>query len=541
MDPPTANQPSWAQDDFLNPVQSHYVAHQVYEPYSIHMPLDIGLQTQLQGGYYTTSQSAVPHPLDPSLAPRIYDYHYAEVARNVESMSATSMGPPPRKRQRKAPTLRADAWEPYKDRIIELHITQKLPLRKVKEIIKEEYGFTAELRQYRTRVSQWGKDKNIKPKEMKAIVRKKQRRKLVEVAKPQIEFTVRGSLVESPKIDRWMKRNNVTNSSLYAPSPAESTPSAVECRTISELGSPVPSPAYSPAASILLPGGIISVAQNSRMVSPALSAGSIVQLQNSSFAGQSPAPTYRSLPQSIPIEGAYEGILNPRETSLQYRYRQTDEERLREELLRAETLFGINHTETLDIRSELGEVLMAQGRYKSAEKVIRRLMKGRQTLNGHDVETLDALELLGQVLAHQGLYAKEEKMHRRTLEFRKDMLGDEHPSTLTSMANLASTLWNQGRWKEAEELGNQGRWKEAEELEVQVMEMRKRVLGDEHPDTLTSMANLAYTWKSQSQNKEAISLIEKCIKLQRQIHGPGHPDTVCSLTVLYEWQKETLG
>jgi hypothetical protein len=102
-------------------------------------------------------------------------------------------------------------------------------------------------------------------------------------------------------------------------------------------------------------------------------------------------------------------------------------------------------------------------------------------------------------------------------------LGVEHPSPLTSMATLASTFWNQGRWKEAEELQakeldicsrvlgkehpftltsmanlastfwNQGRWKEAEELEVQVIETRKRVLGQEHPSTLTSMANLAFT------------------------------------------------
>jgi len=35
---------------------------------------------------------------------------------------------------------------------------------------------------------------------------------------------------------------------------------------------------------------------------------------------------------------------------------------------------------------------------------------------------------------------------------------------------------------------NQGRWKEAEELEVLVMETTKRVLGEEHPDSLTSMA-----------------------------------------------------
>jgi hypothetical protein len=42
---------------------------------------------------------------------------------------------------------------------------------------------------------------------------------------------------------------------------------------------------------------------------------------------------------------------------------------------------------------------------------------------------------------------------------------------------------------------NQGRWKEAEELDVQVMEMRKRVLREEHLDMLTSMNNLSFTLK----------------------------------------------
>jgi tetratricopeptide (TPR) repeat protein len=116
------------------------------------------------------------------------------------------------------------------------------------------------------------------------------------------------------------------------------------------------------------------------------------------------------------------------------------------------------------------------------------------------------------------------------------VFGGEHPSTLTSMANLASTYRNQGRWKEAEELfvqvmemssrelgaehpdtlrsmanlastfGNQGRWKEAEELFVQVMEMSSRMLGAEHPDTLTSMANLASTFGNQGRLKEAEEL-----------------------------------
>jgi len=87
---------------------------------------------------------------------------------------------------------------------------------------------------------------------------------------------------------------------------------------------------------------------------------------------------------------------------------------------------------------------------------------------------------------------------------------------------------------------NQGRWKEAEELEVQVMETRKRVLGAEHPDMLTSVNNLAFTLKSQSRNEEAISLMRKCFQLQKQILGPQHRHTKSSLEALNEWQMESI-
>ena len=68
------------------------------------------------------------------------------------------------------------------------------------------------------------------------------------------------------------------------------------------------------------------------------------------------------------------------------------------------------------------------------------------------------------------------------------------------------------------------------------MEIRKRVLGEEHPSTLTSMANLAFTFKSQSRNKEAISLIKTCFKLRNRILGPTHPDTETSLEALNKWE-----
>jgi hypothetical protein len=50
--------------------------------------------------------------------------------------------------------------------------------------------------------------------------------------------------------------------------------------------------------------------------------------------------------------------------------------------------------------------------------------------------------------------------------------------------------------KSATALSSDGRYKEGEELQVQVMQTRKIVLGDEHPETLTSMNNLALAYRN---------------------------------------------
>lgn len=62
------------------------------------------------------------------------------------------------------------------------------------------------------------------------------------------------------------------------------------------------------------------------------------------------------------------------------------------------------------------------------------------------------------------------------------------------MANLASTYRNQGRWNEAER------------LEVEVVELRRKMLGAEHPDTLTSSNDLALIYLEQGRFVEAEEL-----------------------------------
>jgi hypothetical protein len=72
------------------------------------------------------------------------------------------------------------------------------------------------------------------------------------------------------------------------------------------------------------------------------------------------------------------------------------------------------------------------------------------------------------------------------------------------------------------------------------METKKRVLGAEHPDTLTSMNNLAFSWKALGRVKEALELMEERVTLRTRILGTHHPHTLSSRTALLGWQKEEL-
>jgi Clr5 domain len=91
-----------------------------------------------------TLNSHILHSFDSFPAPHTTPSHDVQPFSNIQDRSVQAMGPPTNTRRKKAPTLRREAWAPYKDRIVELHITQGLPLREVKIIIEKEFGFTAE-------------------------------------------------------------------------------------------------------------------------------------------------------------------------------------------------------------------------------------------------------------------------------------------------------------------------------------------------------------------------------------------------------------
>ena len=102
----------------------------------------------------------------------------------------------------------------------------------------------------------------------------------------------------------------------------------------------------------------------------------------------------------------------------------------------------------------------------------------------------------------QGRWNEGNKLCLQVMDVTRRVLGEEHPHTLTIMDNLAKTYHKQGRWKEAEELA------------LQVLEKRNKVLGDTHPDTLATATWVARRFGSPSSSQESQAAMSRAQPLR---------------------------
>ncbi|MGK7928871.1 MAG: tetratricopeptide repeat protein, partial [Spirulina sp.] len=111
-------------------------------------------------------------------------------------------------------------------------------------------------------------------------------------------------------------------------------------------------------------------------------------------------------------------------------------------------------------------------------------------------------------------------LYMQSLELRKKLLGEEHPDVATSLNNLAFLYESQRKYEAAEP------------LYMQSLELRKKLLGEEHPDVATSLNNLADLYKSQGKYEDAEPLFLQSLELRKKLLGQEHPDVATSLNNL---------
>jgi tetratricopeptide (TPR) repeat protein len=96
------------------------------------------------------------------------------------------------------------------------------------------------------------------------------------------------------------------------------------------------------------------------------------------------------------------------------------------------------------------------------------------------------------------------------------LLGADHPDTLSALTNVAYAYRAAGRMAEAIPLYER------------TLVDRERLLGADHPDTLISRNNLAGAYRAAGRMAEAISLHERTLVDRERLLGADHPDTLMS-------------
>ena len=105
-------------------------------------------------------------------------------------------------------------------------------------------------------------------------------------------------------------------------------------------------------------------------------------------------------------------------------------------------------------------------------------------------------------------------MIREVVDKKIKILGSNHPDTLTTLGNLATVLFQQRKLKTAENLLKE------------ILPIRLKTLRDDHPSTLNNMNDLAMALDFQRKHIPAIKLYRRALAGRQKSLGTHHPDTL---------------
>jgi len=136
-------------------------------------------------------------------------------------------------------------------------------------------------------------------------------------------------------------------------------------------------------------------------------------------------------------------------------------------------------------------------------------------------------QVLADRYAGMGLYEAALPLQQRALESRRRVLGEQNPDTLKSINRLGNLLQDEGKLAEAEPYLREA------------LEKRRRLLGEEHPDTLESINALGVLLAAQGKLDDAEKYYREALAKRRRVLGEEHPGTlevIANLSALLQAQ-----
>ena len=176
-------------------------------------------------------------------------------------------------------------------------------------------------------------------------------------------------------------------------------------------------------------------------------------------------------------------------------------------------------TRAQTLARELGEVNATDTAVELIDRAILKPAIGVVGTQFKDQPIVDAAlrHTLAEIYAMLGRYDESVALAERALETRRRLLGDEHPDTLLSVNNMGSILEYKGDLAKAEAF-----YREA-------VEKNRRVRGADDPETLRTTGNLGNFLRGQGKLAEAEPLLREALDGERRVLGPEHRDTLVAM------------
>jgi len=146
----------------------------------------------------------------------------------------------------------------------------------------------------------------------------------------------------------------------------------------------------------------------------------------------------------------------------------------------------------------------------------------------HNEIVANFYERLGNIYRHLGEYSRALHLFQKVVEIREKILGENHIDTATSYNNLA-LIYN-----------TIGEYAKALPFYTKSLEIKEKLLGDKpNSEIALSYNNLAGLYYSKQEYIIALEFYEKALDIWKKILGENHPSTAISYNNIAELYKKT--
>ena len=177
-------------------------------------------------------------------------------------------------------------------------------------------------------------------------------------------------------------------------------------------------------------------------------------------------------------------------------------------------VLGPAHADVARTLQDLAKVIDESGNLKAAIPVMQQALDIQRRLNDSQPAPglAETINDLGTMRYEDGDYDAAEKLYVEAIAMKRRLLGEKHPEIAITLSNLARVLQNK-----RDLAGAEARFRE-------VLAMQRGTLGDVHPDVANTLNNIAFVQYDRNDKQAAVATEREALRVYQQLFSGDHPE-----------------